>query len=268
MRTVCCRLDLGVTRIAGYTLYNENNHDFEETTPKAVKNLIIQGEVKGLKLKNGEIEIDEEGFYISNLIIKSSVGRYRPLYPTASIVSCMYALVRVIIKTDNETIYEIISNKCARLKFSTEQLKGLIEIGGYVAGVRMINNEIEVCKGVRIDDRRSKSEQIDNSSNTEVEEVKSSLNGSVQEQQNLTVLKTEIKPDEAGGVNKTASTEKVDSLEVVDTIEDNKLTSESDIKADDESLNTSNIKEAEGAKPLEEHIDKKDMSSPRKNKRK
>jgi hypothetical protein len=264
MKTVANRIDLGITRVAGYNLYDEASLEFQETTPKEVKNLIKNNMVNGLKLENGEIILDTEGFNINNLMIKSSVGKFRTLHNTNSIVKCMYAVVRVI-ETDNEKFYEIISNKCARFKFKIEQLKGLIEIGGYVAGVRIINNEIEVCKGVTIEDRRSKAEHTYNQCNTEGEEDKASIDVGIQEQQGLSVLKADAKPDKAVSIDETESTEKVD---IFDTLEVEKLTSECVIKADDKNLKISNTPKGNGAKPQEGHIDKKEMVTNRKTKRK
>lgn len=162
MKTVISRIDLGFTRIAGYTLYDEASHEFQETTPKEVKNLIVHGQVNGLKLVNGEIELDKENFYMTNLMIKSAVGKFRTLYQTESIMNCinyMYAVVRVI-ETDKGRIYEIISNRCARVKVNEEKLKILLQVG-YVAGVRkQFNGEIEICKGVNIENRRTKESEI------------------------------------------------------------------------------------------------------------
>ncbi len=267
MKTVANRLDLGITRIAGYNLYDEVKKDFQETTPKEVKDLINQGKINGLKLENGNIELDG-AFNMSNIMIKSAVGKYRTLFPTASIVSCMYAVVRVI-ETDNDKLYEIISNKCARFKFKAEQLKGLIEIGGYVAGVKMVNGEIEVCEGVTFEDRRNKSEQIDNSSNTKKKEAKASIDEGIQEKQDLTVIKTEVKSDEAVIVDGTASTEKVNSLDVTfDTLDVIKLADAFVVTADDKYLNTDDTAENKDDKLEEVHIDEKKLVTNKKTKRK
>lgn len=172
-KTAINRIDLGMTRIAGYTLYDEVSREFQETTPKEVKDLISRGQVNGLKLVDGEIELDKDVFCMSNLMVKSAVGKYRTLYPTTSIVNCMYAVVRVI-ETDNGRLYEIINNKCARVKVTPEKLKILMEIG-YVAGVKMGEcGEIELCKGVTIEDKRTKAQAVDNQiniANTNLEEL-------------------------------------------------------------------------------------------------
>lgn len=173
MKTVANRIDLGMTRIAGYNLYDEVSLEFQETTPKEVKDLINCGQVNGLKLINGEIQLDKEDFNMCNLMVKSAVGKFRPLYPDDSIVTCMYAVVRMI-ETDNGRLYEIISNKCSRVKITYERLKLLMEVG-YVAGVKNINGAIEICKGVPIEDRRTKNEKASNSFLGEAADTKQSL---------------------------------------------------------------------------------------------
>ncbi|NFN49274.1 hypothetical protein FDB52_12095 [Clostridium botulinum] len=148
-KTVVNRIDLGNTRIAGYTLYDEISKEFQETTPKQIKILIKNDVLNGLKLVNDEIKLDTEGFNMCNLMIKSGIGNYRKLYEDNKIINCMYSVVRVL-KTDTNIFYEIVSNKCSRTKVTTERLKMLIEMG-YVAGVRLIKDKIEVCNGVTIE---------------------------------------------------------------------------------------------------------------------
>lgn len=154
MKTAVCRIDLGVTRIAGYTLYDETTREFQETTPKEVKALILADQVNGLKLADGEIALDDEGFNMQNMMIKSAVGKYRMLCPVNnSLVNCTYAVVRML-KTDNGPVYETVSNKCARVKVPPERLKMMMEIG-YVAGARLADGDIQLCSGVTVEDRCS-----------------------------------------------------------------------------------------------------------------
>ncbi|MGH4117947.1 hypothetical protein [Clostridium sp.] len=259
MKTVACMLKLGQTRTAGYTLYDENTHEFEETTPKVVKDLIIRGQVNGLKLNDGEIQLDEEGFNICNLMVKSSVGRYRPLNPTTSMISRTYAVTRVI-KTDKEKLYILISNKCARFKFKTQQLKGLIDIGGYVAGVRLVEGKIEVCKGVSILDQRTKKDievkELLYAESTVIDSVSPKVDEvNLQKEQFLTDLGNE--------------SEKVDSIETTfDTLETTKVTAEIVTKPDGKHLNYGNTPANKEGKLLEEPVVEKKLVTHRKTKRK
>ena len=215
-----CRLDLGFTRVAGFCLYCEQSREFQETTPKDVKDLIKQGQVNGLKLVNGEIELDTEGFNLNNLMVKSAVGKFRPLYSTDSMINCMYTVVRVI-ETDKGRLYETISNKCARVKISEEKLKILMQIG-YVAGVKMVDGEIIICNGVTIQDKRTQTEHMedldgvnletkqnithDNPADTVAESVRNESNS------NLEVIFDSIDVHEVPTVENVASENTYDDL--------------------------------------------------------
>lgn len=78
MKTVACRIDLGYTRIAGYTLYDTESLEFQETTPKDVEKLIHGGKVNGLAFDGeGKVIPDMYGWNLGNIKIKSGVGNYR-----------------------------------------------------------------------------------------------------------------------------------------------------------------------------------------------
>ena len=51
-------------------------------------------------------------------MIKSAVGKYRPLYDTDSLVTRMYAVLDVV-DNGGELMYEVITNYCGR-KLMTE----------------------------------------------------------------------------------------------------------------------------------------------------
>ena len=127
MKTVICRLDLGYTRVAGYTLYDDVTEEFHETTPREVKELIRKNQVNGLKLVDGGIVLDEEGFNQRNLMIKSAVGKYRPLYDTDSLVTRMYAVLDVV-DNGGELMYEVITNYCGRKLMTEEFVRTLSSI--------------------------------------------------------------------------------------------------------------------------------------------
>ena len=143
MKTVICRLDLGYTRVAGYTLYDDVTEEFHETTPREVKELIRKNQVNGLKLVDGGIVLDEEGFNQRNLMIKSAVGKYRPLYDTDSLVTRMYAVLDVV-DNGGELMYEVITNYCGR-KLMTEEFVRTLSSIGYVAGAIITDEKIILC---------------------------------------------------------------------------------------------------------------------------
>lgn len=228
MKTVVSRIDLGMTRIAGYTLYDEMSHEFLEVTPKEVKALISCGQVNGLKLINGEIELDRESFNMSNLMVKSGVGKFRTLFPSSSMTNCMYAVARVI-QTDNGNLYEIVSNKCARVTVAIEHLKMLMEIG-YVAGVKMLNQKIEICHGVTFEDKTSRVIKLEKTTGDGAVESKQNLNGTnianmhnlpvhnknnLHPKQGLSNINTEVKAVESKNNGSITSAEKSGRADVI-----------------------------------------------------
>ncbi|WP_078697584.1 hypothetical protein [Caloramator quimbayensis] len=272
-KTAINRIDLGMTRIAGYTLYDEVSREFQETTPKEVKDLINRGQVNGLKLVDGEIELDKDVFCMSNLMVKSAVGKYRTLYPTTSIVNCMYAVVRVI-ETDNGRLYEIINNKCARVKVTPEKLKILMEIG-YVAGVKMgACGEIELCKGVTIEDKRTKPEQFESITQTEVKEHEQSLPDiNIEEEKDLTVEGNEKSAEKSvesvADESDTPVEQEDNSSEIVfDSLDVPEVHADGNTISDDMSTPLDNTEVNEGDSPSKEQVEEKKTTTPRKNKKK
>ena len=152
MKFAVCVLSLGYTRLAGITLYDSVTREFVETTPRVARELIEKGMVKGVKWKDDGFVPDPE-FNMNDILVKSGVGKYRPLIndlPGAP-VNSTYTLVRVL-ETNKGRLYEIISNKCQRVKITENKLKGLCAIGS-VGGVFIENDEVKVCDGVVIQSR-------------------------------------------------------------------------------------------------------------------
>lgn len=198
MKTVVCRIDLGVTRTAGYTLYDEMSHEFLEMTPREIKDLVVSGDVNGLKLIKGRIELDREGFNMCNLMVKNGIGKYRTLFPNNTMANCMYSVVKVI-NRNTCNLYEIISNKCARVTVTFEQLKMLMDIG-CVAGVKMVDGKLKIYSGVTFEDRTKKTIELKKATG---------------------YVKVELKQNLKAGINNNEATLSVDELDSSDVICDN-----------------------------------------------
>ncbi len=272
-KTAINRIDLGYTRIAGWNLFDEITKEFQETTPKEVKDLINHGQVNGLKLNNGLIELDIEGFNMRNILVKSAVGKFRPLYPTTSMVNCMYAVVRVI-ETDTGRQYEIISNKCARVKVTSEHLKIIMEIG-YVAGVKMgTNGEIEICEGVSIEDKRSSKELSQNIVHIEVKETERSLHDIHIEQEQDSSVEADEKAVEKSA--ESVDDETINPVEqdangsdiVFDSLEASEVNDDNNITSDDTSINIDNAEGNNGENPSQEQVEDNKKTATRKTRKK
>lgn len=141
------RLDLGKTRIAGYTAYDSKSKNILELVPTEAKSLVERGELYGLIInEQGELIPDKEGFAMNNLFIKSGVGNWRTMYDNDGMTSEMFILVRVI-TSGEESFYELVNNRGGRIIITEELMRArlaLFEIGGCV----MDNGKIKPCKGV------------------------------------------------------------------------------------------------------------------------
>lgn len=220
MKTVICRLDLGYTRVAGYTLYDDVTEEFHETTPREVKELIKNNQVNGLRLVDDEIVLDTEGFNQRNLMIKTAVGKYRPLYNTDSLVNRMYTVLDVV-DCGGILMYEVITNYCGRKLMTEEFIRTLSSIG-YVAGAIITDTEINLCNKklsnqsiVEKHEREDEYKDIDEISEADlvisIEEEIEQGKAVVEEKENAEV-KEEVKSDkkvtevtntEEGAVDKT-----------------------------------------------------------------
>ena len=159
MKTVACRIDLGYTRIAGYTLFDLETLEFQETTPKDVMDLMKSGKVNGLTFDDkGEIVPDLERWNLSDIMIKSGVGNYRHLHPKDTKGSTIYSVVRAIDIDGVGRFYEVINNRCSRIIFKEEQLIFLSQLA-LVGGIKVNQDteDVELCEGVKVENQSKNS---------------------------------------------------------------------------------------------------------------
>lgn len=150
---------LGYTRINGVVAYDSKSKCFEEITPATARQLISKGMIKGIKWKNnddkGEFICDVENWNQQNIPIKTACGKFRPMLndvPGVPINS-MCTVVRVLDTDYRGRLYEIVSNKCMRIKVEEKNLRELNQISN-IAGVWITDDEIVVADGVEYEDRR------------------------------------------------------------------------------------------------------------------
>lgn len=159
MRYAVSLIYLGYTRNSGAVLFDSDTKEFLDSTPAEVRRLIDLGLVKGLKWRNGddgpEFVVDAEGFNQQNIPVKSA-NKFRPYLndvPGAPINS-MYTVVRVLDTDYRGKLYEVVSNKCARIKITEQNLRELSQLTN-IAGVWITDNEIKVCDGVQYENRKA-----------------------------------------------------------------------------------------------------------------
>ena len=136
MKYAVTRLDLGRTRPGvGWVVYDDKNMAFLEMTPRDLKYLIRDNEVKGLKInENQEIVVDTD--YISDLACKSGVGNYRLISGKLGMIPEgfeIYILVGLF-KTPTGLVYEVITPFCQRFGMSENHMRILLNDDDVVLG--------------------------------------------------------------------------------------------------------------------------------------
>lgn len=154
MKTICCRRDLGYTRVAGFTLFDSASLEFQETTPREVEKLVHQGQINGLRFsENGELIPDLEGWNLGNYKICSGIGKFRDWNTQDPRGATCYSVVRAININNVGCIYETINNRCGRVFYTGKQLAALSSIF-WVGGIKVNEDDdtIELCPGVELVD--------------------------------------------------------------------------------------------------------------------
>lgn len=151
-------LSLGYTRVVGALCYSPQTREFNEFTTAIAKKMIKSKELLGVKWEddaNGGGFIPDEEFGMTNLLVKSGVGKYRPLYndiPEMP-VNSMYVVTRVLDTDYRGRLFEVVNQKCQRVKLNEEQIRKLADLT-QVAGVRITDDDIEILDGIQYEDRR------------------------------------------------------------------------------------------------------------------
>lgn len=154
MKTICCRRDLGYTRVAGFTLFDSASLEFQETTPREVEKLVHQGQINGLRFsENGELIPDLEDWNLGNYKICSGIGKFRDWNTQDPRGATCYSVVRAININNVGCIYETINNRCGRVFYTGKQLAALSSIF-WVGGIKVNEDDdtIELCPGVELVD--------------------------------------------------------------------------------------------------------------------
>lgn len=158
MRYCVSLIYLGYTRNSGCILYDSDTREFLDTTPAEARRLIDCGLIKGIKWRNGEegpeFVCDTEGFNQQNIPVKSA-NKFRPYLNDlpGQPINSMYTVVRVLDTDYKGRLFEVVSNKCARIKLEEESLRQLSSLTN-IAGVWITDDEIKIADGVMYEDRR------------------------------------------------------------------------------------------------------------------
>lgn len=151
-KTVVAFLFAGYKRMAGILLYDPALREFEEATVSIAKQYVMEGKINGLKWEDG-FQMDEQ-FNQVDIPVKTAVGKYRSYISGIEDIKPMYSLVRVIDTDYKGRLYEVVNNKCARIKLEEERLRKLATITK-VSGCIIRKKDICLCEGVVYENRKA-----------------------------------------------------------------------------------------------------------------
>jgi len=106
----------------------------------------ILGEEDGKEV----LKLDQEGFNMSNLQVKSGVGTVTWMNEENGSDMNMELIVVKVFGNDKKKVYETVNARHARVEYSEEKIKMLLELGVPVAGVKLEKNKLVVCEGVQV----------------------------------------------------------------------------------------------------------------------
>ena len=150
---------LGYTRCNNVCAYNPESRGFDDLTPAEARRLIDCGQIKGLLWRNGEegpeFYPDVKGFNQVDVMVKSA-NKFRPMVNdvVGAPVNSFFTTVRVLDTDYKGRLYEVVSNKYSRVKFTEESLRKMAEIT-VISGVWITDDEIKIADGVMYEDRRA-----------------------------------------------------------------------------------------------------------------
>ena len=139
-------------RLIGYDFYDSKSKGFIGLTEKQVmtklkNNEKIYGFVLGEEDGKEVLKLDVQGFNMSNLQLKTGVNNLSWLNEDSGSDMNMELIV-VAVSSDKKKVYETVNARHARVEYSEDKLKMMIELGVPVAGVRLEKNKLVICEGV------------------------------------------------------------------------------------------------------------------------
>ena len=141
-------------RLIGYEFYDSKSKGFVGMTEKQVitklkNNEKVYGFILGEEDGKEVLKLDVEGFNMGNLQLKTGVNRLSWMNEDSGSDMNMELIV-VAASGDKKKVYETVNARHARMEYTEDKLKMMLEIGVPVAGVRLEKNKLVACEGVEI----------------------------------------------------------------------------------------------------------------------
>ena len=141
-------------RLIGYEFYDSKSKGFVGMTEKQVitklkNNEKVYGFILGEEDGKEVLKLDVEGFNMGNLQLKTGVNSLSWMNEDSGSDMNMELIV-VAVSGDKKKVYETVNARHARMEYTEDKLKMMLEIGVPVAGVRLEKNKLVACEGVEI----------------------------------------------------------------------------------------------------------------------
>ena len=141
-------------RLIGYEFYDSKSKGFVGMTEKQVitklkNNEKVYGFILGEEDGKEVLLLDKENFNMSNLQLKTGVNSLSWMNEDSGSDMNMELIV-VAASGDKKKVYETVNARHARMEYTEDKLKMMLEIGVPVACVRLEKNKLVACEGVEI----------------------------------------------------------------------------------------------------------------------
>lgn len=139
-------------RLIGYDFYDSKSKGFVGMTEKQVISKLKNNErVYGFVLDTADgkesLKLDAEGFNMANLQLRTGVNSLSWM-DEGSGSDMNMELIVVAVSGDKKKVYETVNARHARVEYSEDKLKMMMELGVPVAGVKLEKNRLVACEGV------------------------------------------------------------------------------------------------------------------------
>lgn len=131
-----------------YEAYSLPKGEVVELTEKQIKDTLkglTKDEVYGLRLSEaGELELDTDGFFTTNMMKKIHTNTLVPMVED----DCLANLFYIVIGTHKDkanTMYDVISSRYERTSFTEEKVRTLLDMYIISAGAKMQGDKIIIA---------------------------------------------------------------------------------------------------------------------------
>ena len=140
-------ISLGARAIC-YEAYSLPKGEVVELTEKQIKDALkglTTDEVYGLRLSEaGELELDTDGFFTTNMMKKIHTNTLVPMVEDDCLANLFYIVIGTH-KDKGNTMYDVISSRYERTSFTEEKVKTLLDMHIISAGAKMQDGKVVVA---------------------------------------------------------------------------------------------------------------------------